>query len=162
MPTAITIGGHGPFVFSAAHTGLHDGEFEPLHGHTFTVTLHLRGEPASSGMLADFRLVKKTLAGLIAPLHGRTLMAARLPGGRCRTQDGQMLIECGAKHYSLPAQDVLLLPVVNTTTEAIAGYLLGQVLPSVTGQPGLTWAELTLAEAADSAATVSAGLGSTR
>ena len=34
MPlTVITVGGDGKFAFSAAHAGLHDGEFEPLHGH---------------------------------------------------------------------------------------------------------------------------------
>jgi hypothetical protein len=38
----IEIGGT-PFVFCAAHAGLHDGEFEPLHGHTFAVTLRLSG-----------------------------------------------------------------------------------------------------------------------
>jgi 6-pyruvoyl-tetrahydropterin synthase len=162
MPTVITIGGHGPFVFSAAHTGLHEGEFEPLHGHTFTVTLRLWGEPGDDGMLADFHLVKTALTGAIDPLRRRTLMPARPPGGQCRTQDGQVLVDCGAKHYSLPAEDVLLLPVVNTTTEEIAAYLLGRVLPGVQVQPGLGRAELTLAEAADTAATVGVVVGSSR
>jgi 6-pyruvoyl-tetrahydropterin synthase len=37
--TVITVGGDGTFAFCAAHAGLHDGQFEPLHGHSFTVTL---------------------------------------------------------------------------------------------------------------------------
>lgn len=158
MPAAITIGGTGPFQFSAAHAGLHDGEFEPLHGHTFTVTVRLRGDLDGCGMLADFHAVKKALTGAIGPLRRRTLMPARPSGGRCRTEDGQVFIECGTKRYSLPAGDVTLLPVTNTTTESIAAYLFDQVLPQLRHHPGLLRAELTLAEAADTAATIGADL----
>jgi 6-pyruvoyl-tetrahydropterin synthase len=111
----------GPFQFSAAHSGLHDGQFEPLHGHTCTPSLRLHGQVAGSGMLTDFRLVKDALREAIAPL-------------RCRTEDGQVFIECGATRFSLPTGHV----VVNTTTEAIADWLLGRLLPRLTGETGLT------------------------
>lgn len=158
MSAAITIGGTGPFQFCAAHAGLHDGEFEPLHGHTFTVTLRLHGELDDWGMLTDFQAVKKALTEAIEPLRRRTLMPAQPPGGHCRTEDGQLFIECGTKRYSLPAGDVTLLPMPNTTTESIAAHLFDQVLPQLRHAPVLLRAELTLAEAADTTATVSADL----
>jgi 6-pyruvoyl-tetrahydropterin synthase len=71
--TSITIGG-GEFSFCAAHAGLHDGEFEPLHGHTYSVTLRLTGTPGSDGMVADFGPVKTALREAIAPLRRRTLV----------------------------------------------------------------------------------------
>jgi hypothetical protein len=49
-------------VFSAAHAGLHDGQFEPLHGHTFAVTVRLHCEPGNAGMLAGFRMFREALA----------------------------------------------------------------------------------------------------
>ncbi len=153
--TVITIGGDGTFAFSAAHAGLHDGEFEPLHGHTFTVTLRLHGDLDKDGMVCDFTSTKTALAAAITPLRRRTLMPAQPPGGRCTAMDGQILIECGAKHYSLPVGDVMLLPVANTTTEAIAGWLLTR-LASHLNAPGLRLAELILAEAPDTSVTVSA------
>jgi 6-pyruvoyl-tetrahydropterin synthase len=162
MTTMITIGGCGSFVFSAAHAGLHDGQFEPLHGHTFTVTLRLHGDIGETGMLADFRTVKEALTAVVGPLRRRTLMPSQPPGGRCWKEDGQVVIECGAKRYSLPCQDVVLLPVASTTTEAIAAYLLGQLMPSLRGESGLHRAELVLAEAADTAAMVSADVRSGR
>ena len=61
----------------AAHTGIHDGAFEPLHGHSFTVTLCLHGDLDSAGMLVDFSIVKRELAAVIAPLRRRTLRPAR-------------------------------------------------------------------------------------
>lgn len=158
MLSTITIGGAGPFIFSAAHTGLHDGAFEPLHGHTFTVTLTLLGELDAAGILADFYLVKKALAEIIAPLRRRTLFPAAPQGGRCWSEDGQVFIECGDKRYSLPGEDVVLLPIVNTTTEAIAAHLLDQAMPYLRDEPGLRRVELTLAEAPDTAATVGVDL----
>lgn len=153
----IEIGG-GPFVFSAAHTGLHDGEFEPLHGHTFTVTLTLTGELDAVGMVTDFSVVKKALAEVIAPLRRRTLMPAQPPGGSCVIEDGQVFVACGAKRYSFPMSDVVLLPLVSTTTEAIAGYLLDQLLLVLSDQDGVRRVELSLAEAPDTAAHVAVDL----
>jgi 6-pyruvoyl-tetrahydropterin synthase len=156
--TRISIGGTGAFEFSAAHAGLHGGEFEPLHGHTFTVTLHLHGTTGDTGMVTDFSAAKQALAGAISPLRRRTLMPAVFPGGRVTADGGQILVECGPKRYSFPAGDVLLLPVPNTTTEALAGYLLSQVLPHL-DQDRVQLAELTLAEASDTSATVRARPG---
>lgn len=159
--TQISIGGAGAFEFSAAHAGLHDGEFEPLHGHTFTVTLHLHGAVDDAGMVTDFSAAKKALAGAIGPLRRRTLMPAAFPGGRCTADGGQILVECGAKRYSFPAGDVLLLPVPNTSTEALAGYLLRLILPHLDSDR-VQLAELTLAEASDTSATVRARPGPAR
>jgi 6-pyruvoyl-tetrahydropterin synthase len=156
--TMITVGGGGTFAFSAAHAGLHDGQFEPLHGHSFTVTLRLHGEPDETGMVCDFSTVKAALKEVIAPLRRRTLMPARPPGGTCTRQDGQVIIACGTKRYAFPAGDVALLPVTNTTTEAIAAWLLGQLMTRL-DVPGAQLAELVLAEAADTSVTVSAQLG---
>lgn len=41
------------FGFYAAHIALYNGEVEPLHGHTFQVTLRVSGEPDTSGMVAE-------------------------------------------------------------------------------------------------------------
>ena len=159
MPlTVISVGGDGKFAFSAAHAGLHDGEFEPLHGHSFTVTLRLHGEPDEAGMVCDYTDAKNALAAVIAPLKRRTLMPAKLPDGRCEQDGDQVVIACGAKRYSLPAGDVVLLPVSNTTTEQIAAWLLTELTPALTA-PGLRLAELILAEAPDTSATVSTRLG---
>ena len=156
--TMITVGGDGTFAFSAAHAGLHDGQFEPLHGHSFTVTLRLHGEPDEAGMVCDFTGAKKALAVAIAPLKRRTLMPAAPPGGRCEREGSQVVIECGDSFYSLPARDVVLLPVPNTTTEQLAAWLLARVMPALAA-PGVRLAELVLAEAADTSATVLARLG---
>lgn len=76
MNTTVEVG-RGEFGFSAAHSGVHDGEFEPLHGHTYQVTLRLFGVPGDGGMLIDFGEIKTALREAIAPLRRRTMMPGR-------------------------------------------------------------------------------------
>ncbi len=151
MLTTLQVG-RGEFDFSAAHAGLHGGEFEPLHGHTFQVTLRLFGEPGSDGMLIDFSKVKSALREAIAPLRRRTLIPGLAPQVRITSENDAVSIATSGKSYMLPADDVVVLPLANTTTEAIAGYLLDQVLPHLQGGR-LTTAELEVSEAPDTSAT---------
>jgi hypothetical protein len=67
-------------------------------------------------------------------------------------------IVCGRKYYLLPAEDVTILPLVNTTLEALAGYLLNQVLPQLQ-RAGLVAAELEISELPGTSATAHADLG---
>ena len=159
--TVITIGADGKFTFCAAHSGLHDGQFETLHGHSYTVTLRLHGDLDEADMVCDFGIVKQALATVIAPLRRRTLMPARPSDGRCWQEGGQVIIEGGAKRYSLPAGDVVLLPMGNTTTEAIATYLLAEIMPLLDA-PAVRLAELTLAEAPGTFVTATASPGAGR
>lgn len=57
--------------FAAAHRLLlHDGSYEPLHGHNWLVEVHLAGpELDEAGMLADFTQLQPALAAITAELH---------------------------------------------------------------------------------------------
>ncbi len=156
MLTTLEVG-RGEFGFSAAHTGLHGGGFESLHGHTFHITLRVSGTLDADGMLVDFTKVKAALREAIAPLPRRTLMPGHAPEVRITPETNTLSISAGRKWYALPAEDVVVLPLANTTTEAIAGYLLDQVLPHLHGTT-LTTVELELSEAPDTAATARADL----
>jgi 6-pyruvoyl-tetrahydropterin synthase len=146
-PTSITIGSNGEFRFSAAHSGIHRGEMERLYGHTYLGELTLTGDVDAAGMICDFADIEEALARVIAPLKKRTIMPERVPGGSVTVEGFQVLIRCGYKFYSLPADDVVLLPVDNTTTEALAGWILGQLFKDGTFWPSrIHTAELVLHE----------------
>jgi 6-pyruvoyl-tetrahydropterin synthase len=55
------------FDFYAAHIALYNGEVEPLHGHTFQVTLRVSREPDTSGMVAEFSELKPAMRDAVAP-----------------------------------------------------------------------------------------------
>ena len=145
------------FGFYAAHIALYKGEIEPLHGHTFHVTLRLSGEPDTSGTVAEFDEVKPVMREVVAPLRRRTLVPGKAPELQITSKNDTLWIGGGRKRYMLPAEDVTVLPLVNTTLEALAGYLLGQVLPQLQ-RAGLVIAELEIAELPGTSATARANL----
>ncbi|HEY3684766.1 MAG TPA: 6-carboxytetrahydropterin synthase [Streptosporangiaceae bacterium] len=134
------------FTFSAAHSGLHDGVYERMHGHTYTVTVWVHGEPDRHGVIVDFTLVKQAMRELLQSLHHRVLIAREPVAGTVRMAGNELHLTDGAKRYVLPAEDVALLPVANTTTEAIADHLLNGLIPALEGRPGLYEVEIELAE----------------
>lgn len=138
-----TISVAGPH-FGAAHAGLHQGRFEPLHGHTYTPRLELAGQLDAEGAVTDFLPVRQALAEAIGPLKRRTLMPAHAPAPVHHYRDEDMVvIDDGHRRFVLPATDVVLLPLVNTTTELLAQYLLEQVRPHL---GAVERAELVLSE----------------
>ncbi len=156
---AARVGGPG-WDFNAAHAGLHGGVFEPLHGHTYQVTLAAYGQPDEAGMVVDFGVLKQLLREVLAPLKRRTLIAARTPGVTIERPDGNRVRVrgCGAD-FSLPGSWVQLLPIAGTSTEALATYLVVELERLTTSAcPAIDRLELTLAESAECAATVLAVL----
>lgn len=148
----VVIGG-SDFRFSAAHTGLHNGQFEPMHGHTYIPTLTLTGVPDHAGMVADFRAVRAALRSAIAPIRSRTLLAGDAgPASPVRDHDSVRFTD-GVKTYVLPVDDVVVLPTTNTTTEQIAAYLLAQVAEALSAS-GVRRAVLDLEESPGTTVTV--------
>jgi 6-pyruvoyltetrahydropterin/6-carboxytetrahydropterin synthase len=146
------------FGFYAAHIALYNGEVEPLHGHTFQVALRVSGEPDISGMVAEFNEIKPAIRDAVAPLRRRTLVPGQAPELQITPQNDSLSITCGRKRYLLPAEDVTVLPLANTTLETLAGYLLSQVLPQLQ-RAGLVTAELAVSELPGTSATARADLG---
>lgn len=143
----------GEFRFCAAHTGLHGGRFEAMHGHTYLPTLTLTGVPDTAGMIADFRDVRAALRAAIAPLQSRTLLAGAA-GAAAPVHDGESVrVTDGNKLYVLPRADVVVLPMSNTTTEQMAAYLLAQVAPTAR-DAGVRHAKLELTESPGTTVTV--------
>jgi len=139
--------GQGEFIFCAAHAGMHEDGFESLHGHTYQVTVRIAGpcDPAT-GMVHDFNLLKAAMREVIAPLRRRTLVATKTPSASVDLRDEQVFVSDGIRSWSFPADDVVLLPLVNTSTEELAGHLLDQIAPRLPSG-GLAWIELSIAEA---------------
>ena len=148
------VGGPG-WDFNAAHTGLHDGTFEPLHGHTYQVTLTVWGEPDDAGMVADFAVLKNALRAGLTPLKRRTLLATHAPGVLVSEDDELVHVTGGGAFFTLPRRWVALLPIASTSTEALTGYLADQLAGALAlSCPGVERLETTVTESAECAATV--------
>lgn len=136
--------------FSAAHFIAYRGFREPLHGHNYQVSVRLEGGLGEDGYVLDFGLVKRATERICERLDDRVVLPSQSDCLRVERRDGQVLAtyEDGAR-FSFPESDVVLLPIVHSSAEELARYLLveiGRELPDLRRR-GARWIEVGVAEA---------------
>jgi 6-pyruvoyltetrahydropterin/6-carboxytetrahydropterin synthase len=108
--------------FSAAHmTVFPDGTKERLHGHNFQVTVALDLSEIGFKSFLDFGVVKAALNAQCKEWDDRLLLAEKCPYFKVQGSSKQELdfLLCG-KHYVIPSEEVVLLPLENIATETLA------------------------------------------
>lgn len=114
------------FKFSCAHmTVFPDGRKERLHGHNYTMAVAVDLADASFSNMVDYASIKGAGQKLAHSLRERLLIAEKNPHlavDRDEGPGGEVEFRLAGKRYVLPREDVLLLPIDNVSTEALAGY----------------------------------------
>jgi len=113
--------------FAAAHFSVLEARAERLHGHNYHVSLRVSGAVRADGTVLDFAELKHALRVACAELDERVLLPERSPALRIRESDGEVEVVCDSRRYVFPAADVRRLPIVNTTCECLAAFLLDVV-----------------------------------
>lgn len=113
------------FKFSSSHfTIFSHRQAELLHGHNYRVEVELSGRSlGGEDLLVDFVAVKRAIRSACGRLDERTLVPARSPHLRIVEEGDQVEVAYRDRSYRLPAADVVLLPLVNTSIEALARML---------------------------------------
>lgn len=133
-------------VFCAAHFVTYDGETEPLHGHNYRVSATLEGTLQDDYFVFNFVTLKHIMRGLVGQLDHLTLLPEFNPHFRLTRGDSEVIVEVEQRRYVLPASDVKVLPIPNTTAEKLAEYLAGQLREQIGHLPNLTACELEVSE----------------
>ncbi len=145
--------------FDAAHIIPHHPKCGHLHGHTYALHAVLAGEIAEQGFITDFGIVKDHLRELADRLDHRVLVQAESPDFTVEEGPDSVAFTIGRKSYSLPAEDVQLLPVEYTSAEELARYALDTLLEEVDLPPQVERLEVGLDETYGKGAWASADLG---
>ncbi len=126
------------FKFSAAHFTLFaDRRAELLHGHNYRVRAELGGNGLDAeGLLVDIESFKRALRGQCARLDSRTLIPGESPRLEWAREGESLAVRCGERVYRFPAEDTLVLPLVNTSIELIARMLWQELRPRARGIAG--------------------------
>ena len=112
------------FKFSAAHFLIFpDGSAERLHGHNYRVHVRLGAELTRFGLVLDFKMVKPVVRSICDRLDEHWIV----PGEHdelkiARRSDGSVEVVYREKTYVAPGEDVLVLPINNTSSENLAGW----------------------------------------
>lgn len=114
--------------FTAAHFIAFRGFREPLHGHTYQAQVTVSGPVGPDGYVVDFLVLKKIAEEECARLHFRTLLPQQSDCLTIEEGTEEITIRCeDGTRFLFPRQDVCLLPIVHTSSEEIARYLLARL-----------------------------------
>lgn len=118
--------------FDAAHVIPHHPKCGRLHGHTYALHAEVHGEvDPDTGFVMDFGEVKAVLRDVADRLDHHVLVQTKSKHFEVKHRADQVHFEIGLKHYVLPTEDALLLPIEATTAEALAEYVADEVLALV-------------------------------
>ncbi len=111
--------------FSAAHFLIFpDGSAERLHGHNYRVFAEIDAALTDCGLVIDFSQVKPIIREMVDELDEHWLV----PGEHAelkaqRTESGLVEVRYRERYYAAPAEDIIVLPINNTSAENFATYL---------------------------------------
>lgn len=123
-------------VFSAGHfITLSDTLCEPIHGHNWTVAAEVEGPMDAHGMVVDFILLRDRLSEILHELDHKMLLPTANPLIVVETANGEVTARFGGRRWVFPADECILLPMVNTTAELLARWI-GLRLAAALGAAG--------------------------
>ncbi len=114
--------------FSAAHFLIFDeNRAERLHGHNYRVRLSIKMEWTSSfvqqGYGVDFAVLKKIVKDQLDLWDERVLLPSLRKDMEVNTRGPSLDLKFRDRHYLFPANEVVLLPIMNTSVELLSGLL---------------------------------------
>ncbi len=118
------------FKFSAAHFLIFpDGSAERLHGHNYRVRVRLGAELSRFGLVLDFKMVKPVVRAICDRLDEHWIVPGEHEELRVeRRPDGTIEVVYRDRRYAAPADDVLVLPINNTSSENLAAWFGRELL----------------------------------
>ena len=118
------------FKFSAAHFLIFpDGSAERLHGHNYRVRVRLGAELSRYGLVLDFKMVKPVVREICDRLDEHWIVPGEHAELRVeRRAEGSIEVSYRGKRYMAPEEDVIVLPMNNTSSENLAAWFGRELL----------------------------------
>ena len=152
-------------VFCAGHFITYEGDkCEPLHGHNYRATVSLEGNLDENSYVFNFVTLKKIMRGVCDRLDHRMLLPTGNPLLTLREEGASLVVSYRAKTYVFPREDVVRLPIPNTTAERLAEWIGGEIETALRelGARGLTALEVEVEESFGQSAICRRELGAER
>ena len=116
-------------TFCSGHFITYDGsQCETLHGHNYRASIRLAGDLDENHYVLNFITVKRMMKQVCDELDHRMLLPDQNPLIALEVQDANITARYKGRLYSFPREDVVLLPIPNTTAEMLARHLCGRAL----------------------------------
>ncbi len=114
-------------TFCAGHFITYDGSLcETLHGHNYRASIRITGDVDENHYVLNFVTIKRMMKQICDELDHRMLLPEENPLIAMELEGPNIVARYKDRHYSFPREDVVLLPIPNTTAEMLARYLCGR------------------------------------
>jgi 6-pyruvoyltetrahydropterin/6-carboxytetrahydropterin synthase len=114
--------------FSAAHFIIGHKKCEHLHGHNWRVGVTVEGEPDERGLVVDFFDLESFLKSLCDSYDHRLLLPEKNNSLKRLLEGESTRISVHGREFEFPSEDVVWLPVVNTTVEELARVVADEMV----------------------------------
>jgi len=133
--------------FSAAHFLIFpDGTAERLHGHNYKVYVDLHTELDEHGLVVNFQEIKPLIRQLCDELDEHLLIPGEHPVLTAEVVGAHCEIRYRERHYLVPKDEVIVLPIGNSSAENLAAYFGRTLRDRMRGPwPGLVVQRLSVA-----------------
>lgn len=140
--------------FSAGHFIAYPGFREKLHGHNYRVSISVEGPLGPQGYVVDFGVVKRIARRLCSEIDEHVIIPARSDCLQIREEGVNIILCYGDDEFRFPLTDVILLPIVHSSAEELAQYLVGALRRELAseGIAGITAVEVGVEESFGQAA----------
>ena len=109
--------------FSAAHFLIFpDGTAERLHGHNYKVFVDLHTALDPHGLVVNFQEIKPMVRRICDELDEHMLIPGEHPVLTTKRVGPHLEIVYRERRYLVPAEEVLVLPIGNTSAENLAAW----------------------------------------
>jgi 6-pyruvoyltetrahydropterin/6-carboxytetrahydropterin synthase len=115
-------------IFAAGHFVAYEGDkVEPLHGHNYRLGVTIEGSTDENAYVLNFVTLKRVMKGVADELDHRMLLPRNSPLITIELRDDGVIVRTPHRWYRFPLEDVVLLPLPNTTAEMLAQHLCGRL-----------------------------------
>ena len=128
------------FKFSCAHFLIFpDGSKERLHGHNYRVRVEIVGDLSDRGLVIDFIEAKPVVRELCDELDEHWLVPGEHPELKIeRRDDGHTEVVYREARYLAPSDELIVLPINNTSAENLATWLGKELLSRLEDRFGVS------------------------
>jgi len=115
--------------FSVAHFLIFpDGSAERLHGHNYRVYCEVAARLSRYGLVIDFQHIKPVVREICEELDEHWIVPGEHAELVHESVEGGVEVRYRDRVYRAPAEDVLVLPINNTSAENFATYVGRELL----------------------------------
>lgn len=121
-------------VFAAGHFITYSGQCESLHGHNYRASVVVEGDVDENHYVFDFVTLKKIMREIVGELDHKMLLPEHNPRLELSEEGGSVSVRYRDRKYLFPREDVVFVPVPNTTAEMLARYLAGRLKDALSAE----------------------------